>query len=346
MELYISSDQEKGYSRRKSGDGFTYFDSRGRRITSSRTIERIESLKIPPAWRDVWICKDPGGHIQAVGYDKAERKQYIYHPKWREQQEREKYEHILRFARALPKLRRVTRRQMNDKESVLATAVQLLDKTAMRVGGEEYEKENGTYGLATLKTDHVKVWRDKVFFEFVGKGGKEHVGTVADPNIASHVQKMRRLPGEDVLKYVDENGRTGDVKSREINQYIKKIIGEEFSAKDFRTWTATVAAAVALSEIEEASTKTARKRATSAVVKSVAEILGNTPAVCRKSYIDPRVIRKFEGGQTIATLRELTKNTDGSGLGTQEVLVLALLEEGTAKSAKTPVGPVPERVRG
>jgi len=295
-----------GIRRRRRGKGFEYLDEEGRRITEPTVLDRIRQLAIPPAWEDVWICPYPMGHIQATGVDAAGRKQYSYHDRWRERRDREKFEEMEDFARALPRLReRVARDIALDgmpREKVLACAARLLDRGFFRIGSEDYAEENDTYGVATMGKRHVTVSGDQVSFDYEAKGGQRRLQSVGDPEVAEIVRalKRRRGGGEELLAY-KRDGRWTDVKSPEINVYVKEAAGGDFSAKDFRTWSGTVLAAVALAVSGPAAgTKTSRRRAKTRAVKEVARYLGNTPAVCRASYIDPRVFDRFDGGLTIA----------------------------------------------
>jgi DNA topoisomerase I len=299
-------------SRRRRGRGFEYLDEGGERIDDPEMLERIRALAIPPAWEDVWICADPLGHIQATGVDARRRKQYRYHDRWRERRDREKFEAMVEFARSLPKLRdqveRDLRRRKLSRERVLACAVRLLDRGFFRIGSEDYAEENETYGIATMRKRHVTVNGENVVFDYEAKGGKRRVQVVGDRSIAGLVRRLRnrRGGGHELLAY--RNGRAWqDVRSTEINDYIKDAIGGEHSAKDFRTWNATVLAAVVLAASareRDLTTKGGRNRAKRDAVNEVARYLGNTPAVCRASYIDPRVFDRFDGGLTVGGVFE------------------------------------------
>jgi DNA topoisomerase I len=296
---------DSGIRRRRRGKGFEYLDSDDRRITEPSVLARIRELAIPPAWEEVWICPYPMGHIQATGVDAAGRKQYRYHDRWRERRDAEKFESMGRFAAALPKLRRRVARDLArdgmPREKALACAVRLLDRGFFRIGSEDYAEENDTYGVATLRREHAQVGDGEVTFDYAAKGGQRRVQTIADPQVAAAVRtlKRRRGGGEELLAY-KRGARWVDVKSADINEYVKEIAGEEFSAKDFRTWSGTVLAAVALAVSARANgSQSSRKRAKTRAVKEVAHYLGNTPAVARSSYIDPRVFDRFDGGQTI-----------------------------------------------
>jgi DNA topoisomerase-1 len=333
---------ESGIRRRRRGKGFEYLDAGGRRIAEPSVIERIRELAIPPAWEDVWICPYPMGHIQATGIDAAGRKQYRYHDRWRERRDSEKFESMLRFARSLPKLRRQAARDLARKgmprEKALACAVRLLDRGFFRIGSEDYAEENDTYGMATMRKRHVTVSGDQVTFDYEAKGGQRRLQTIGDPEVARVVRalKQRRGGGEELLAY-KRAGRWVDLKSADINGYVKRVAGGEFSAKDFRTWSGTVLAAVALAVSGPAQgTRSSRKRAKAWAVKEVARYLGNTPTVARSSYIDPRVFDRFDGGLTIAgVLPELVEDTAAwpDLQGTIEEAVLDLIEKDTSSPA-------------
>jgi DNA topoisomerase IB len=296
-----------GIRRVRRGRGFAYVDETGERIEDPEVVERIHALVIPPAWQDVWICADPMGHIQATGVDDRGRKQYRYHDRWRERRDAEKFEAMIAFARALPDLRRAVARDLArpelDRRKALALAVRLLDIGFFRIGSEDYAEQNESYGLATMRKEHASIDGDAVVFDYPAKSGQRRVQSIADPAVRELVAtlKRRRGGGHELLAYRDERGRWRDLKSDEINAYLKELTDGDFTAKDFRTWNATVLAAIALATNgRDAATKTARKRAITAAVKEVAFYLGNTPAVCRASYIDPRVIDRYQGGLTIA----------------------------------------------
>jgi DNA topoisomerase IB len=323
-----------GFTRRKRGKGFEYLDQRGRRIDDDATIERIRKLAIPPAWTDVWISPDELGHIQAVGTDAAGRRQYRYHDVWRERRDRSKHERMEAFARRLPEFRATVAEDLAQrgvpKERVLACAARLLDRAFFRVGGESYAEQNGSYGLATIRRDHVEVRGSQLTFDYTAKGGIRRIQRIGDAELAKVVKalKDRDDDGLELLAWKD-GSRWRDVRSADINDYLKAHAGEDVSAKDFRTWHATVLAAVVLAGKDiEATTHTSRKRLTSTAVKEVSNFLGNTPAVCRASYIDPRVIDRFMAGETIADdLRELGTSdlTDPAVQARIEAAVLELL---------------------
>ena len=295
-----------GLRRRRAGRGFVYVDENGDRITDADTLQRIEALVIPPAWNDVWICALPNGHIQATGVDAAGRLQYLYHAAWRVKRDREKFDHMLEFARALPRLRRRIAKDLTrdglPRERVLACATRLLDLGFFRIGTEGYAEQNQTYGLATIRKDHVRIKGTAVEFDYVAKSGKQRLQSIVDPDVLDVVTalKRRRAGGPELLAYKNDDGGWCDVKSADINAYIKEATGGDYSAKDFRTWAATVLCAVALAVSNEAArSRTARKRAVKRAFDEVAHYLGNTPAVCRASYVDPRVVDRYVAGVTL-----------------------------------------------
>jgi DNA topoisomerase IB len=303
--LRRSDPSSPGYTRRRCGKGFMYLDETGERITDAEIIARITALVIPPAWRDVWISPDPFGHIQATGIDQRGRKQYLYHPRWRERRDQEKFDEMLAFARALPALRSVVEHDIAlgdmSREQVLACAARLLDRGFFRIGSEQYAVTNETYGLATMRKEHVTLDGEVIVFDYIAKERKRRVQAIIDPEVAVIVGtlKRRRSGGEELLAY-RRDGRWCDVRSPDINAYLKAATGIDISAKEFRTWGATVLAAVALAvNRPDVLSQTARKRAIVRAVKEVAFYLGNTPTVARNSYIDPRVFDRYRDGDTI-----------------------------------------------
>jgi DNA topoisomerase-1 len=332
-----------GIRRRRRGRGFEYLEEDGRRISEPNVLERIRELAIPPAWEEVWICPYPTGHIQATGADAAGRKQYRYHNRWRERRDRQKYEEMEEFARSLPRLRRRVakdlRRSGMPRERVLACAARLLDRGFFRIGSEDYAEENDTYGIATMRKRHVTADGESVTFDYEAKGGERRVQSIGDPQVAEIVRTLkRRRGGGDELLAWKEGRRWVDVKSGDINDYVKAASGGDFSAKDFRTWSGTVLAAVSLAVSGGAArgSKTGRKRAKTWAVKEVARYLGNTPAVCRAAYIDPRVFDRFDGGLTIGgVLPELAEDTGPwpDVQGAVEEAVLDLLAEETSSDS-------------
>jgi DNA topoisomerase I len=322
-----------GLRRRKHGRGFTYVDADGRRVDDPEVLQRIHELVIPPAWEEVWICPYPGGHIQATGTDAAGRKQYLYHPRWRARQDQQKFEDMVVFARTLPALREHIEAEMErgdlSREHVLACAVRLLDRGFFRVGGEDYAVTNNSYGLATMLKRHVRLRGDVLLFDYPAKHAKRRVQAVIDPRLADVIARLKARSGggPELLAY-KEGRRWVDVRSEDINEYLKDATGEDVSAKDFRTWGATVLAAVALAVSGEvAATKTGRKRAVTRAVKEVAHYLGNTPAVARASYIDPRVFDRYRDGKTIGqALPLVAENGDAPAIqGPIEAAVLDLI---------------------
>jgi DNA topoisomerase IB len=325
-----------GITRRRAGRGFYYVDADGRKVRDAGVLERIRALVIPPAWTDVWICPLPNGHIQAVGTDARGRRQYRYHDAWRAMRDREKFDHMLQFATALPRLRRHCLRALAgdgglDRERVLAAAVRLLDLGFFRIGTEGYAEENQSYGLATIEKRHVRVDGDEVAFDYTAKAGRRRIQTVVDPLLADVVRDLRarRSGGPRLLAARDgPTGRWRVISSEEINAHIKEVTGGDFTAKDFRTWSATVLAAVALAVSTEAATPSARKRAVARAMKEVAHYLGNTPAVARASYVDPRVVDLYNHGVTVQSALTRLGTGRPSELGIQgpvERAVVAML---------------------
>jgi len=334
MRLRRATIDAPAISRRRRGRGFSYVGPSGP-VTDAETIERIRALVIPPAWTDVWISSDPLGHIQAAGTDAAGRRQYLYHVDWRVRRDEEKFERMVEFARALPALRERVSDDLSlrgmPKARALACAVRLLDHAFFRVGSEAYARQNGSFGLATVRKEHVTVRHDRIVFDFVAKSGKRHVQEIADADVLPVIRTMRRRRngGRELLAY-REGDRWRDIRSSDINEYIREVAGGDFTAKDFRTWHATVFAAVHLALGQaESTTLTSRRRVVSGAVREVAGFLGNTPAVARASYIDPRVIARFEDGITIgATVERLRSDdlTDPEFRAAAEEAVLELLE--------------------
>jgi DNA topoisomerase-1 len=320
-----------GLTRRRRGKGFEYYDRNGKRLTKRADLERIQELVIPPAWKDVWICPDEWGHLQAVGTDAAGRRQYLYHSRWRARRDQKKFDRMLEFAVRLPKLREVCAehlaRKELDRERVLACAARLLDRGFFRMGTEGYAEQNETYGLATIKKKHVHVNGNLITFDYVSKGGKRRLQSVGDPEVCEVLRQLKsRRGGLDELLAYKRDGKWVDVRSSDINQYIKEVLDGEFTAKDFRTWNATVLAAVAVAVSAHAASKTARERAISRAVKEVAHYLSNTPAVSRSSYIDPRVFDRYRSGWTIALTLESLGGEGFGELATQGAIEEAVLD--------------------
>lgn len=331
--LRYSRDTAKGIQRRGTGPRVSYQLPDGKQVKDESLLRRIRSLVIPPAWEDVWICPYENGHIQATGRDARGRKQYRYHPRWRLHRDENKFEHMVAFARALPKIRRrvqrdLRRREMS-REKVLATVLRLLETTLIRVGNDEYARTNRSYGLTTIHNRHVKVSRDSIQFRFRGKSGKDHEISIKDRRLARIVKRCQDMPGQELFAYEDADGRLHDVTSGDVNDYLRSISGGDFSAKDYRTWAGTVLAAIALQEFEQVSSQTQAKKNIVLAVEAVARMLGNTPAVCRKCYVHPVILDSYFEGQTIATLRT---NVAGkidkqlSQLKPEEASVLVLLQ--------------------
>jgi DNA topoisomerase-1 len=341
-----------GISRRKSGQGFSYFDAEGRTIRDRDELGRIRALAIPPAWTEVWVCPSPLGHIQAIGRDARGRRQYRYHPKWREVRDETKYGQLAAFGHVLPAIRRRVRRDLAKKgmprEKVLATVVELLDRTMMRVGNEEYARHNDSYGLTTLRGRHAKVRGEELELRFRGKSGKEHRVKVEDRRLARVIRSLQDLPGQELFQYVGEDGLPSGIDSNDVNAYLREVGGEEISAKVFRTWAGTVRALAALRAIVGAGamadddaappTKTALARTLVEVVKGVATALGNTPAVARKGYIHPGVLETFQRG-TLGELLEVIArrpNRRTPALDADERLALAFLSEWQKREKRKP----------
>jgi DNA topoisomerase IB len=322
-----------GIHRRKRGRGFSFEDGQGTTITDAETLERIRTLAIPPAWKDVWICLDPFGHIQATGYDEAGRKQYRYHDHWDIRRASQKYTKMREFAAALPKLRRVVRRDIElegmPRERALATAVRLLDLGFFRIGSEEYAETNESYGLATIRREHVHRDGEEIVFDFPAKSHQRRIQAIGDDQAIAALEAMRRRRGgpADLLAW-KEGRRWRDLRSTDVNDYIHEAIGNEFSAKDFRTWSGTVLAAAALAGEEKPASDAAAKRTINRAVKTVAAALGNTPAVCRRSYIDPRIFDRYRDGETIDVGRRAASEGKMSERTRQKIEreVLALID--------------------
>ncbi len=321
-----------GIRRVGHGRGFSYTEEDGTPIRDREVIERISELAIPPAWKGVWICPHPRGHIQATGEDQAGRKQYLYHPRWRERRDQEKFDEMERFAKALPAMREQTEQDLArrglTRERVLACSVRLLDLGFFRIGSERYAEENETFGLATLRKKHVRIERGVAIFDYTAKGSKRHVQEIASPVIVPTIKALRSRKGGGYELLAYRQGREWvDVRAADINEYLKTMMRGDYSAKDFRTWNATVLAAVELATAgHDAQTKTARKRAASAATKRVASYLSNTPAVCRAAYIDPRVFDRYDSGETIrAPLKRIVAGTDPNEFPERERIERAVL---------------------
>ncbi len=335
--LRYVNDDLPGITRAVKGKRVSYRGPDGKAVKDRETLMRIKRLAIPPAWTEVWICPWANGHIQATGRDLRRRKQYRYHPDWSAVRDGAKFERMIAFGKALPRIRKrvakdLARRKL-DREKVLAAVVRLLETTLVRVGNEEYAKQNRSFGLTTMRDRHVRVSGGRMRFDFRGKSGKRHEIDLRDARLAAIVRRAQELPGQDLFQYLDENDEPQKIGSSDVNEYLREIAGEEFSAKDFRTWAGTVLAAVALRELEKAETKAQTKKNLVQAVEAVAQRLGNTPAVCRKCYIHPVVLESYLDGLTIervkAKARALAKENQGAiraELNDEERAVLGFLQ--------------------
>ena len=305
--LSYANDHDPGITRVSKGEGFAYRDADGKPLKDAATLDRISKLAVPPAWTDVWICPDPDGHIQATGRDQRGRKQYIYHPQWRAHREEHKYGRMAAFGRALPKLRKRVEADLTlrglPREKVLAAVVRLLELTLIRVGNDEYAKANKSFGLTTLRDRHVRFKGAEAMFEFKGKSGVSHRTGIRDRRLARIVRQCQEVPGQRLFQYLDDEGHRHAVSSHDVNAYIREATGGPFSAKDFRTWAGTLACARGLLEAGPAESAAAAKRVISGCVKQVAGQLGNTPTVCRSSYIHPAVFHHYSEGSLAERLK-------------------------------------------
>jgi DNA topoisomerase-1 len=314
----------------RAGRGFRYVDGDGNPIRDESVLARIRSLVIPPAWTDVWICSTANGHLQATGRDAKGRKQHRYHPRWRQVRDEAKYERMIAFARILPAIRERTEQDLArpglPREKVLATVVRLLETTLIRVGNEEYARQNRSFGLTTLRDSHVDVSGSRLEFRFRGKSGREHVVDLQDRRLSRIVKRCQELPGYELFQYLDDQGERRSIESADVNAYLREVSGQDFTAKDFRTWAGTVLAAWALAELREVSTKKQVTRNVVRAIERVAERLGNTPAVCRKCYVHPAVIDAYLDGSLIDTLRaDASRELAEGGLRAEESTVLKLI---------------------
>jgi DNA topoisomerase-1 len=331
--LRYVSDEQPGIRRRKAGKGFTFVKPGGSKVADEATLKRIKTLAVPPAWTDVWICPHANGHIQATGRDAKGRKQYRYHTRFREVRDGSKYEHMMAFAQALPAIRAKLKEHMAlrglPREKVLATVVNLLETTLIRVGNDDYVKQNKSYGLTTLRDKHVEVDGAALRFHFKGKSGKTWNLQVKDRRIAKIVRACQELPGQELFQYIDEDGVQRDVTSADVNAYLKEITGTDISAKDFRTWAGTVLAAMALKEFETFDSDAKAKKNVRAAIEHVASKLGNTPTICRKCYIHPEIMSSYVEGSLLLEVKkevEAELREDLAGLKPEEAAVLSLLE--------------------
>jgi DNA topoisomerase I len=345
--LRYVSDGTDGIRRRRTGSGFTYLDARGAVIRDRDELRRIRALAVPPAWTDVWICPIANGHVQATGRDARGRKQYRYHPRWRATRDETKYGRMIAFGEALPRIRARVEQDLArpglPREKVLATVVKLMQLTAIRVGNEEYAKANDSFGLTTLRDRHVEVSGDRVHFQFRGKSGKRHAIKVSDRRLARIIKQCQDIPGYELFQYLDDDGERRAIGSADVNDYLREISGDEFTAKDFRTWAGTILAVAALQEIGAAATQTQAKRNLTQAIVKVSEQLGNTPAICRKCYVHPNVLDGYLDGTLLETLTSLTKSAAAvRGLGDEENIVLALLRAAHVEAAE----PLAEKLAG
>jgi DNA topoisomerase I len=327
--LQYVSDERPGYTRKAKGKHFEYFDSEGKPIRDEQRLLRMKRLVIPPAWTDVWICASPNGHIQATGRDARGRKQYRYHERWREVRDENKFERLAQFAKALPNIRRRIAQDLKlpglPRRKVLATIMRLLERTFIRIGNEEYARENKSFGLTTLKDRHVKVKGAEVRFRFRGKSGRQHEVDITDRRVAKVIAECQDLPGQDLFQYLDQDGKVQDVTSQDVNEYLREVAVEDFTAKDFRTWGGTVLAAMALSRQDDFETKKQAKANIKTAICAVAELLGNTPAVCRKCYVHPVIVEAYLNRTRIAGLNGAGKGVKQPDLRAAERAVLKFL---------------------
>jgi DNA topoisomerase-1 len=331
--VYVGANHE-GYTRIRRGRGFAYRDGQGSFVRDPQLLARVEKLVIPPAWTEVWICTDPDGHIQVTRRDEKGRKQYIYHPLWAGVRDQAKYSRLLPFAETLAALRTQVDADLRTRSltwnKVAAIAIDLLDKTRIRIGNPEYQKQNESFGLTTLQDQHVEISGDTITFMFQGKSGKEHNVELRDRRLARLVRQCQELPGQELLQYRDADGVWRTLRSNDVNQYLREVTGQNFSAKDFRTWGGTVTTTTALYEAGPAATKTERKKKVTQAVRAAAKVLGNTISVCRQYYIHPAVLTAYANGELFEVM-EAAKATPAEGLYPNETAVRELLRRYTAK---------------
>lgn len=328
--LQYVTDSEPGIQRKGAGKGFKYIGVDGKTIRERELLNRIKSLVIPPAWKNVWICPLPNGHLQATGFDAKGRKQYRYHPDWAKVRSVTKFNRMILFSEALPIIRQKTGKDLAlpglPKEKVLATVVLLLENTLIRVGNVEYAQENKSFGLTTMRNRHVDISGAKIKFHFRGKSGVEHDIELSDRRLAKIVKRCRDIPGYELFQYLDESNQRQTVKSDDVNTYLKEITGEDFTAKDFRTWAGTVLAAIELKELEPFNSQTEAKKNVTAIIKNVAKQLGNRPATCRKYYVHPAILDAYLEEKLVAVM-EKCEHKSIEGLEPEEAAVVSLLEE-------------------
>jgi DNA topoisomerase I len=334
---YVSNGQA-GYTRKATDGDFEYFDTSGRPIRDEPRLLRIRRLAIPPAYKHVWICPWPNGHIQATARDARGRKQYRYHERWRQARDENKYDRMLVFGQTLPKIRRQVKKDMGlrdlPRNKVLGTVVHLLGRTLIRIGNEEYARENKSFGLTTMRNRHVDVKGAKLSFSFRGKSGVKHEIDVNDRRLANIIRKLQDLPGQDIFQYEDETGEARNVTSQDVNDYLHEITGEDFTAKDFRTWAGTVLTAMALNGQGPAENGTQAKKNIKDAIAAVSKILGNTPAICRKCYVHPVVLESYLDGDMIEGLKQKTEEALSENLEdlrVEEIAVMSFIQEKLAK---------------
>ncbi len=333
--LRYVTDGVRGIRRQRAGAGWVYFSPGGTRISDRAVRKRLDALAIPPAWVDVWICPDPNGHIQATARDARGRKQYRYHPSYREARDRSKFRHMLEFSEVLPRLRERIERDLRApdlaRRQLLATVVSLLDRTLIRVGNDEYARENNSFGLTTLRRRHVRVDGARVQFSFRGKSGVDHTVALSDPKLARIIQRCRDLPGHELFQYLDAAGHRQAVSSEDVNEYLRQLSGRDITAKDFRTWGGTMLAAVELRRMGSASSRREADRNIVRAIDAVSERLGNTRAVCRKYYVHPTLLQAYLMGETVSYPPSFRRRGRGTrpvaALRRDEVLVLQFLQE-------------------
>jgi DNA topoisomerase-1 len=327
--LRYVSDDSPGYSRQANADDFEYLDAEGERIRDGQRLVRIKSLAIPPAWTDVWICPSPTGHIQATGRDARRRKQYRYHHRWRELRDENKFGRLVDFAKTLPNIRRRVAKDLKltglQRQKVLATVVQLLDLTLMRIGNEEYARENRSFGLTTMRDRHVAVKGSQLLFRFRGKSGRQHEINLTDQRIAKIVSKLQDLPGQNLFQYTNGDNETRNVTSQDVNDYLREASGDSFTAKDFRTWAGTVLTALALYVQGKFESKKQAKANIKTAICAVAELLGNTPAICRRCYVHPAVVEAYLSGVSIVGATVTKKRAKAGDLRLVEAATLKFL---------------------
>ena len=336
--LRYVTDAQPGIHRRPRGKGFQFIDAEGKAVRDKETLARIKSLVIPPAWSDVWICQNPKGHLQVTGRDARGRKQSRYHPRWREVRDETKYERMTIFGGILPTIRERVEQDLSlpglPRLKVLATVVRLMEATLIRVGNEEYARENHSYGLTTMRNKHVEVEGSTVSFKFQGKSRVQHAVDLQDRRIAKIIQRCQDIPGYELFQYVDKEGDHHAIDSADVNDYLREVSGQDFTAKDFRTWAGTVLACTVLQEFEAFESQTQAKKNVVQAIKGVAARLGNTPSVCRKSYVHPVVLDTYFSGAMIKNVKQkVEQETAPQALREEEVALLQLLQKRLAAAA-------------